>query len=189
MADFTISTFKHANITNDTRTPAQNLLKFRGGKRRTTCQTTQKTSWELWTQVCHQMHWLVVLIPLLFKEFIENLKTFCLELKTQKILMSLFLRQKSKLDLGDATSLNQQEKKHTHVITRIRNNVSATNLVFNTFFYLLHFSTFNSHKLHSEIHFAIRKLCINSNTLAFQRLINRLVIQKPNPTFTFSTHF
>lgn len=120
---------------------------------------------------------------------LKTLKTFCLELKTQKILMSLFLRQKSKLDLGDATSLNQQEKKHTHVITRIRNNVSATNLVFNTFFYLLHFSTFNSHKLHSEIHFAIRKLCINSNTLAFQRLINRLVIQKPNPTFTFSTHF
>lgn len=33
MADITISTFKHTNITNYTRSPAQNLLKFKGGKK------------------------------------------------------------------------------------------------------------------------------------------------------------
>jgi len=47
IANITIPVFKHTNITNYTRTPAQNLLKFREGKRRTTYQTTHKTCCEL----------------------------------------------------------------------------------------------------------------------------------------------
>lgn len=101
--------------------------------------------------------------------------------------MSLSLSKKNKQDLDDATLLNIYVFNfYTYFLTRIK--FSATNLVLSTSFQPLRFSTFNSHKLCSEILFQKEKLCIRANALAFHTLTNRLIVQNLNPTYTVPTH-
>lgn len=107
MATITTSTFKHTNMANYRRTPTQKFLKFRGEKWRITCPTTLTTLQSSWSlnsvsssdeHSSHQ-HWLTVLTPLLFKDFMKTLKIFCSEFKTQKIKIILISQLKQHIRL------------------------------------------------------------------------------------------
>lgn len=129
-------TFKHTNTANY-RTPTQNLLKFRAGKWRMTCQTTLKTCCEAWTQV-HLLTStvLTVLTPLLFKELIETSENALLRVQNSKKLKHSYFSVKSACKTLMTQLSEPNRKKKIHFITAL-DKVSA-NLLFKTFFYILY---------------------------------------------------